>query len=35
MTTQYKYACIVLFGSQGQCDLGFSDADEKVGEPVA
>jgi hypothetical protein len=34
MTTQYTYACIVPFGSQGQCDSGFCAADEKVGEPV-
>jgi uncharacterized membrane protein len=34
MTAELKYACIVPFGSQGQCDLGFCAADEKVGEPV-
>jgi len=35
MTTEYKYACIVPFGSQGQCDLGYCAANEEVGKPVA
>ena len=32
MTTEHKYASIVPFGLQGQCDLGFCAADGKVGE---
>ena len=29
MTTEYRYACVVPFGSQGQCDLGFCAAGRK------
>jgi len=35
MSTEQKYAYIVPFGLQGQCDLGFCAADEKGGEPLA